>query len=61
MIDDFDLEEELYPVSKLSNSILELKEKLETVKRKLDDFEQRYLEADVELREYEGYEIPSST
>ena len=66
MIDDFDLEEdreypeELYPVVELSDSILELTDKLETVRRKLDDFEQRYLEADEELRECEGYEIPSS-
>ena len=67
MIDDFDLEEdreypeELYPVLELSDSILELTDKLETVRRKLDDFEQRYLEADEEVRECEGYEIPSST
>ncbi len=67
MFDDFDLEEdqeypeELYPVVELSDSILELTEKLETIRRKLDDFEQRYLEADEELRECEGYEIPSST
>ena len=69
MIDDnnFDLEEdreypeELYPVLELSDSILELTEKLETIRRKLDDFEQRYLEADEELRECEGYEIPSSS
>lgn len=67
MIDDFDLEdeldypEELCPVLELSDSILELTEKLETVRRKLDDFEQRYLEADEELRECEGYEIPNST
>ena len=67
MINDFDGEEdreypeELYPVLELSDSILELTEKLETVRRKLDDFEQRYLEADEELRECEGYEIPSST
>ena len=67
MINDFDLEdeldypEELYPVLELSDSILELTEKLETVRKKLDDFEQRYLEADEEVRECEGYEIPSST
>lgn len=67
MIDDFDWEEEqeypeeLYPVVELSDSILELTDKLETIRRKLDDFEQRYLEADEELRECEGYEIPSST
>lgn len=67
MIDNFDLEEdkeypeELYPVLELSDSILELTEKLETIRGKLDDFEQRYLEADEELRECEGYEIPSST
>ncbi|MGV2830760.1 hypothetical protein [Myxosarcina sp. GI1(2024)] len=64
---DFDLEdeleypEELYPVLELSDSILELTEKLELIRGKLDDFEQRYLEADEELRECEGYEIPSST
>ena len=56
MIDDFDLEEdqeypeELYPVVELSDSISELTEKLERVREKLDDFEQRYLEADEELR-----------
>ena len=67
MINDFDLEEdkeypeELYAVLELSDSILELTEKLETIRRKLDDFEQRYLEADEELRECEGYEIPSSS
>lgn len=67
MINDFDLEDELeypealYPVVELSDSTLELTKKLETVRRKLDDFEQRYLEADEELRECEGYEIPSST
>jgi uncharacterized coiled-coil DUF342 family protein len=66
MTNDFDLEEdleypeELDPVVELSDSILELTEKLETVRAKLDDFEQRYLEADEELRECEGYEIPSS-
>ncbi len=67
MINDFDLEEdkeypeELYAVLELSDSILELTEKLETIRRKLDDFELRYLEADEELRESEGYEIPSSS
>jgi hypothetical protein len=67
MIDDFDWEEdqeypeELYPVLELSDSILELTEKLELIRGKLDDFEQRYLEADEELRECEGYEIPSSS
>jgi uncharacterized coiled-coil DUF342 family protein len=67
MINDFDLEDELeypeglYLVVELSDSILELTEKLETIRGKLDDFEQRYLEADEELRECEGYEIPSST
>ena len=67
MIDDFDLEEdqeypeELYPVLELSDSLLELTEKLERVRVKLDDFEQRYLSADEELRSGEGYEIPSST
>ncbi|MEO1376962.1 MAG: hypothetical protein AAFW70_22245 [Cyanobacteria bacterium J06635_10] len=67
MINDFDLEEdqeypeELYPVLELSDSILELTDKLETIRGKLDDFEQRYLKADEELRECEGYEIPSST
>ena len=67
MINDFDLEdkldypEELYLVVELSDSILELTDKLETIRGKLDDFEQRYLEADEELRECEGYEIPSST
>ena len=66
MINDFDLEddleypEELYSVVELSDSILELTEKLELIRGKLDDFEQRYLEADEELREREGYEIPSS-
>lgn len=40
---------------------MELTGKLERVKRKLDDFEQRYLEADEELRKCEGYEIPNST
>ena len=66
MIDDFDLEEdreypeELYPVLELSDSILELTEKLERVREKLDNFEQRYLEADEELRECEGYEIQGS-
>ena len=50
MIDDFDWEEEqdypeeLYPVLELSDSILELTAKLETIRGKLDDFEQRYLE-----------------
>ena len=50
MINDFDLEEdreypeELYSVVELSDSILELTEKLETVRRKLDNFEQKYLE-----------------
>ncbi len=50
MINNFDLEddleypEELDPVVELSDSILELTEKLETVRAKLDDFEQRYLE-----------------
>jgi chromosome segregation ATPase len=52
---------ELYPVVELSDSILELTEKLELIRGKLDDFEQRYLEADEELRECEGYEIPSSS
>ncbi len=67
MINDFDAyedreyPEELYPVLELSDSILELTEKLETIRIKLDDFEQRYLEADEELRECEGYEIPSSS
>jgi hypothetical protein len=67
MNNDFDLEdeleypEELYPVLELSDSILELTEKLELIRGKLDDFEQRYLEADEELRECEGYEIPSLT
>ena len=66
MTNDFDLEEdleypeELYPVLELSDSILELTEKLETVRAKLDDFEQRYLSADEELRECEGYEIQGS-
>ena len=65
MINDFDFEEdreypeELYPVLELSDSILELTEKLERVRAKLDDFEPRYLEADEELRDCEGYEIPS--
>ena len=50
MFDDFDLEEdreypeELYPVVELSDSLLELTEKLERIRIKLDDFEQRYLE-----------------
>jgi uncharacterized coiled-coil DUF342 family protein len=63
---DFDLEDELkypeglYPVLELSDSILEFTEKLELIRGKLDDFEQRYLEADEELRECEGYKIPSS-
>jgi hypothetical protein len=67
MIDDFDLEEdkeypeELYPVLELSDSLLELTEKLERIRGKLDDFEQRYLESSEELRECEGYEIPSSS
>ena len=67
MIDDFDPEEEkeypeeLYSVVELSDSILELTEKLERVRVRLDDFEQRYLEADEELRESEGYEIPNSS
>ena len=67
MIDDFDLEEdleypeELYLVVELSDSILELTEKLEQIRGKLDDFEQRYLEADEEERSGSGYEIPSST
>ena len=67
MINDFDAyedreyPEELYPVLELSDSILELTEKLETIRRKLDDFEQRYLSADEELRECEGYSIPSSS
>lgn len=67
MIDDFDLEEEqeypeeLYPVVELSDSISELIEKLETIRDKLDDFEQRYSEADEELRKCEGYEVPSSS
>ena len=67
MIDDFDAyedqeyPEELYPVLELSDSILELTEKLETVRGKLDDFEQRYLKADEELRECEGYEIQGSS
>ena len=66
MFDDFDLEEdkeypeELYPVLELSDSILELTEKLETIRGKLDDFEQRYLKADEELSSCEGYEIPNS-
>jgi uncharacterized coiled-coil DUF342 family protein len=66
MTNDFDSEEdleypeELDPVVELSDSILELTEKLETVRAKLDNFEQKYLEADEELRECEGYEIPSS-
>ena len=67
MTNDFDLEddleypEELYPVLELSDSILELTEKLDTIRGKLDNFEQRYLEADEEERSGEGYEIPSST
>ena len=67
MNNDFDLEddleypEKLYPVLELSDSILELTEKLDTIRGKLDDFEQRYFEADEEGRECEGYEIPSST
>ena len=67
MINNFDLEEdqeypeELYPVVELSDSILELTEKLARIRGKLDDFEQRYLKASEELRECEGYEIPSST
>lgn len=67
MNNNFDLEdeleypEELYLVVELSDSILELTEKLEIVRGKLDDFEQRYLEADEELRSGEGYEIPSSS
>ncbi len=67
MINDFDLEdeleypEELYLVVELSDSILELTEKLELIRGRLDDFEQRYLEADDELRDCEGYEIPNST
>ncbi len=67
MINDFDFEEdrecpeELYSVVELSDSILELTEKLEQIRGKLDNFEQRYLEADEEMRECEGYEIPSST
>ena len=67
MINDFDLEdeleypEELHPVLELSDSILEYPEKLDTIRGKLDDFEQRYLEADEELSSGEGYEIPSST
>ena len=43
-----------------SNSRIGITEKLEQIRGKLDDFEQRYLEADEELRECEGYEIPSS-
>ena len=67
MINDFDAyedreyPEELYAVLELSDSILELTEKLETIRSKLDDFELRYLEADEELRESEGYSIPSSS
>ena len=44
MNNDFDLEddleypEELYPVLELSDSILELTEKLELIRGKLDDF-----------------------
>ena len=66
MNNDFDFEEdreypeELYSVVELSDSILELTEKLDTIRGKLDDFEQRYLEADEELSSGEGYEIPSS-
>ena len=59
--DDLEYPEELYLVVELSDSILELTEKLEQIRGKLDGFEQRYLEADEEQREYEGYEIPSST
>jgi chromosome segregation ATPase len=59
--EDIEYSEELYPVVELSDSILELTEKLELIRGKLDDFEQRYLEADEELRECEGYEIPSSS
>ena len=61
MINNFNLEEdreypeELYPVVELSDSILELTEKLELIRGKLDDFEQRYLEADEEERECEDY------
>ena len=67
MNNDFDLEddleypEELYLVVELSDSILELTEKLDTIRGKLDDFERRYLEADEEERECESYEVPSST
>ncbi|HEY9769816.1 MAG TPA: hypothetical protein V6C71_15205 [Coleofasciculaceae cyanobacterium] len=66
MINNFDAYEDqkypeaLYPVVELSDSILELTEKLKRVRRKLDNFEQKYLEADQELRECEGYEIPSA-
>ena len=58
--DELKYPEELYLVVELSDSILELTEKLERVREKLDDFEQRYLEADEELRSGEGYDIPSS-
>ncbi|WP_156114139.1 hypothetical protein [Myxosarcina sp. GI1] len=59
--EDKEYPEELYPVVELSDSILELTEKLELIRGKLNNFEQRYLEADEEIRECEGYEIPSST
>lgn len=42
--EDLEYPEELYSVVELSDSILELTEKLELIRGKLDDFEQRYLE-----------------
>ena len=59
--DELKYPEELYLVVELSDSILELTEKLERVRGKLDDFEQRYLEADKEQSSGEGCEIPNST
>jgi hypothetical protein len=60
--DDLDLKEEdehleeLAPVVELSHSLFDLIEKLESVRDKLDDFQEEYVQADKETRQ--SMELP---
>jgi DNA polymerase II large subunit len=55
--EDEEYPEELYPVLELSDALFELIEKLEKVSKKLDNYEQEYLEADTEVRQ--SFDLPN--
>lgn len=56
-IEDQEYPDELHPISEVSDWIFDLVEKLERVQKRLDNFEEEYLQADQETRE--SMEMPS--